>query len=50
LPVPLRALEQHEVEDVLCIYKSVLGPAFRGDAIDLPDDARCYLDEPDDSE
>lgn len=44
LPEELRALEPHEIEDVLCIYKDVLGPARRGEPFELLEETRCYLD------
>jgi hypothetical protein len=45
VPAPLRTLAAHEIEDVLCIYKKVLGAAIAGEPVSLPDDDVCYLDD-----
>lgn len=50
LPAELQVLPPHEVEDVLCIYKGVLADAKLGRPVPLPDDDRCYLDNPEDFE
>jgi hypothetical protein len=50
IPRALLVLAPHEIEDVLCIYKKVLGDALDGKPIHLPDDDRCYLDDPEEAE
>jgi hypothetical protein len=45
LPAPLQELEPHEIEDVLCIYKTHFG----ADAGDLDDLADCWPDDEDDT-
>lgn len=49
-PPELRVVEPHQLEDILCIYKGVLADAKHGRPIDLPDDSRCFLDDPQDAE
>ncbi len=49
-PPELRVVEPHQLEDILCIYKGVLADANHGRPVDLPDDSRCFLDDPQDAE
>jgi hypothetical protein len=49
-PAELQVVPPHEVEDILCIYKQVLADAKLGKPVPLPDDDRCYLDNPEDFE
>ncbi len=50
LPSELLVLKPHEIEDVLCIYKKVLGDALARKPIHLPDDNTCFLDDPEDAD
>lgn len=49
-PAELQVVAPHEVEDILCIYKSVLADAKARRPVPLPDDESCYLDDPEDAE